>query len=190
MKMKSSAVRVSSFAASLCLSALLAGCPDEPANTPTAEANPLIGNPAPRFIAETVNHKGKVSMTGLAGKVVIVDFWATWCGPCKQSFPKLQELYVKYKASGLQIVALSEDDEKDGVGDFGPANGGAEFPILWDENKTIAGKWTGKPNGSLETMPTTFIVDRKGIVRFMHAGYKDDEPAKIEAELKGLLAGS
>jgi cytochrome c biogenesis protein CcmG/thiol:disulfide interchange protein DsbE len=119
-------------------------------------------------------------MTGLTGKVVIVDFWATWCEPCKKSFPKLQDLNTKYKASGLVIVGLSEDDDKGGIKDFG-SSFGADFPLLWDADKAVAGKW--QPG----SMPSTFIVDRKGLVRFIHRGYHDGEEVDIEKELKTLL---
>ena len=74
------------------------------------------GDKAPNFTIDSMNGAGK--MTVAPGKVTIVDFWATWCEPCKKSFPKLQELYVKYKASGLEIVAVSVDDEKNGIADF------------------------------------------------------------------------
>ena len=84
--------------------------PDSPASE--AGAHPLVGSPAPDFKADSLNGQGKISLKGMEGKVVIVDFWATWCEPCKKSFPKLQELNVKYKASGLEIVGISEDDEK------------------------------------------------------------------------------
>jgi cytochrome c biogenesis protein CcmG, thiol:disulfide interchange protein DsbE len=112
--------------------------------------------------------------------VVIVDFWATWCEPCKKSFPKLQDLNVKYKTSGLQIIGMSEDDDKGGIKDFGSTYG-AEFPLVWDDNKGVAGKWNP---GS---MPATFIVDRKGVVRYIHKGYHDGEEVEIEKEVKGLL---
>ena len=111
---------------------------------------------------------------------VLVDFWATWCEPCKKSFPKLQEINVKYKASGLEIVAISEDDENQGIPEFGTTYG-AKFPLLWDDGKAIAGKWQPK------SMPATFIVDRKGVVRFVHLGYHDGEEAEIEKEVKSLL---
>jgi len=152
----------------------------EGASNASDAAHPLIGSPGPEFSQQSVNGKGKISFKGLNGKVAIVDFWATWCEPCKKSFPKLQELYVKYKASGLEIAAISEDDENQGLTDFGSTYG-AKFPLVWDDGKAIAGKWQPK------SMPATFIVDRKGIVRFVHLGYHDGEEAEIEKEVKSLL---
>ena len=150
------------------------------ASSATDAAHPLIGSPGPDFAQASVNGQGKVSFKGVNGKVAIVDFWATWCEPCKKSFPKLQELSAKYKASGLEVIAISEDDENEGLTDFGNTYG-AKFPLVWDGGKAIAGKWQPK------SMPATFIVDRKGIVRFVHLGYHDGEETEIEKEVKSLL---
>jgi cytochrome c biogenesis protein CcmG, thiol:disulfide interchange protein DsbE len=143
----------------------------------------LIGNPAPDFsVARAVGSKGKISLADLAGDVVVIDFFGTYCEPCKKSFPKLQDLSDKYSESGLRIVAISEDEaeDKDKIGPFVQTYG-AKFAIGWDENKSVARHY--KP----ETMPSSFIVDRKGIVRFAHVGYHDGEEVTIEKELKGLL---
>ncbi|MEO8874237.1 MAG: TlpA disulfide reductase family protein [Polyangiaceae bacterium] len=142
--------------------------------------HPLVGQPAPDFSFTSVNGQGSVSLAKMIGKVVVVDFWATWCEPCKKSFPKLQEMNVKYKASGLEVVGISEDDDKKGISDFGTTYG-AKFPLGWDETKSIAGKWQPK------SMPGSFIVDKKGIVRFAHLGFHDGDEVKLESEIKSLL---
>ena len=148
---------------------------------PTGSGNhPLVGQKAPDFAITPMNEKGRVALSKYSGKVAIVDFWATWCEPCKKSFPKLQELYVKYKASGLEMVAVSEDDENNGIKDFAETYG-AKFPVGWDDGKSIAGKW------QIPNMPSTFIVDKSGIVRFVHLGYRDGEEQEIEKEVKSLL---
>ena len=175
---------------SICLLSLVLGaCGSSSAATKGSEtaasdtaSHPLVGSPAPNFQIDSLNGQGKFAVKGMEGKVVIVDFWATWCEPCKKSFPKLQELNVKYKASGLEIVGISEDDEKGGISDFGTTYG-AKFPLGWDEapNKAIAGKWQPK------SMPASFIVDRKGIVRFAHLGYHDGDEVEVEKEVKSLL---
>ncbi|MBX3192112.1 MAG: TlpA family protein disulfide reductase [Labilithrix sp.] len=136
------------------------------------------GDKAPAFNLESLNGQGK--MTVAPGKVTIVDFWATWCEPCKKSFPKLQELYVKYKASGLEIVAISVDDEKGGIPEFAKTHG-AKFPVGWDDGKKIADKW--KP----ANMPSTYVVGKDGVVKHVHRGYHDGEEAEIEKEIKALF---
>jgi cytochrome c biogenesis protein CcmG, thiol:disulfide interchange protein DsbE len=147
----------------------------------TAEAakHPLVGQPAPAFELESLNGQGKVSIEKWKGKVVYVDFWATWCEPCKKSFPKIQELYTKYKGQ-VEVVGISEDDENTGIKEFGEQFS-AKFPLGWDKGKDIAGKWQPK------SMPASFVVDKQGVVRFVHLGYHDGEEAEIEKEIKSLL---
>jgi len=143
-------------------------------------AHPLLGKQAPDFAQKTVTGSKTISLRELSGKVAIVDFWATWCEPCRRSFPKLEAISAKYGSNGVKIVGVSEDDEKSGVGDFA-ANLGTNFPLVWDENKTIAAKWQPR------TMPCMFVLDRGGKVRFVHVGYHDDDEVTIEREIRSLL---
>jgi peroxiredoxin len=161
---------------------MLVGCASAGGTDSTASGaqHPLIGSPAPAFTLDTANAKGKFDIAKVKGKVVVVDFWATWCDPCKKSFPKLQDLYTKYNASGMELVGISEDEENSGITEFGNAHG-AKFPLAWDSGKSIAGQWQPK------SMPTTFVVDRNGIVRFAHLGYHDGDEAEMEKEVKSLL---
>jgi cytochrome c biogenesis protein CcmG/thiol:disulfide interchange protein DsbE len=143
----------------------------------------LVGRTAPDFSAPAVlNAKGKVSLEELRGKVVLVDFWGTFCEPCKKSFPKLQSLYGKYGGSGLKIVGISEDEaeDKSKIPDFANTYG-AKFALAWDGDKSIAEAY--KP----ETMPSSFLVDRSGVVRFAHVGYHDGEEEEIDKEIQELL---
>jgi peroxiredoxin len=128
-----------------------------------------LGKNAPELSVQTVNGKGQVTLESLQGKVAIVDFWATWCGPCTQSFPKLEEL-PKQNSGKVQVVGISVDDKSDGVADFAKSNG-ATFPIGWDDGHSIATRW------KVDSMPTTYILDGTGKVRFIHAGYHDGEDA-------------
>ena len=138
-----------------------------------------IGKPAPDLSIQTLNGKGAISLASLSGKVAIVDFWAVWCAPCKQSFPKLEDV-AKRNAGNVQVIGISVDDSKDGVLDFAKAQG-ATFPIGWDEGHVIAKKW------KVETMPTSFVLDASGTVRFVHEGFHGDEAELIGREL-ALLA--
>jgi peroxiredoxin len=170
--------------------ATLAGCggADEEGTAAATPASPsakggLVGNPAPDFAVKAVSgSKGTVSLKSLRGKVVLVDFWGTFCEPCKKSFPKLQDLNTKYGASGLQIVGISEDesDDKDKIPGFADTYG-AKFALGWDEDKSIAKAY--KP----ETMPSSFIIDKKGVIRFAHVGYHDGEEVEVEKEIQQLL---
>src|SRR5688572_1580572 len=137
-----------------------------------------VGKQAPDLSIQTLNGKGKISLESLQGKVVIIDFWATWCGPCKQSFPKLEELSKKL-GNKVEIVGVSVDDSSDGVLAFAKENK-ATFAIGWDDGHNIANRW------KVGTMPTTYIVDSSGKVRFIHDGYHDGETDTMAKEIASL----
>lgn len=139
-----------------------------------------VGKAAPDLSIQTVNGKGQITISSLAGKVAVVDFWATWCGPCKQSFPKLEEI-AKQNSGKVAVVGISVDDDSSGVADFAKSNG-ATFAIGWDDGHTIANRW------KVDSMPTTYILDATGKVRFIHAGYHDGEADAIVKELATLTS--
>lgn len=144
----------------------------------------LVGNPAPDFsVASMTGSRGAVSLKGLRGNVVLVDFWGTYCLPCKHSFPKLQELNAAYSARGLHVVGISEDeaDDKGKIATFADTYG-AKFTIGWDEDRAIARRY--KP----DVMPSTYVIDKKGVVRFAHVGYHDGDEISIRKEIESLLA--
>ena len=143
------------------------------------EGHAEVGKAAPDLSIQTLNGKGKISLESLQGKVVVVDFWATWCKPCQASFPKLEELSKK-AGDKVEVIGISVDDEKNGILEFAKENG-ATFAIGWDDNHTIAGKW------NVGKMPTTFIVDATGKVRYIHDGYHDGETKLMEKELALLV---
>jgi peroxiredoxin len=143
----------------------------------------LVGHKAPDFsVSAVANGKGQVALADLRGKVVVVDFWGTFCEPCKKSFPRLQDLYTKYSSDGLRIVGISEDeaDDKDKIPGFASSLG-AKFTLGWDEDKSVAHAY--KP----QTMPSSFVIDRKGVVRYAHVGFHDGEELEVEKEIKELL---
>jgi len=172
--------------AALAALAFFAGC-GAAATERGAESSPdtgTVGNPAPDFRVKAVTgSKGAIALKELRGQVVLVDFWGTFCEPCKKSFPKLQDLHTKYGSSGLKIVGISEDDADDREAIPGFASTyGAKFMVGWDEGKSIAKSY--KP----PTMPSSFLIDRNGVVRYAHVGYHDGEEAQVEKEIKELLA--
>jgi peroxiredoxin len=129
--------------------------------------------------------RASVSLKELRGRVVLLDFWGTFCEPCKKSFPKLEALQRKYADSGLRVIGVSEDEDedRDKIPSFAETYG-AKFTLAWDADKAIARSY--KP----ETMPSSFIIDKEGIVRFAHVGFHDGEEQQVDDEIRGLLGDS
>jgi peroxiredoxin len=142
------------------------------------DSHPLVGAPAPAFELAEVGG-GKQSLAAHAGKVVLVDFWATWCQPCKQSFPAYQKLVERLNGE-VVVLGVSQDDEAQGIPAF-RSETGAKFPLLWDDGRAVAKSYDPP------TMPTVFVVDKNGIVRFVHVGYHAGDEDKLEQEVRSLL---
>jgi len=132
-----------------------------------------VGTKAPNFSAQSLNGKGAVSLGSLAGKVTVVEFWATWCEPCKKSLVDLEELR-KRSGGSIEVVGISVDDTPRGVEAFAKAQG-LSFPIVWDENHSMMFRW------SVTEMPATFVLDGKGNIRFVHEPEKNKDPAELIA---------
>ncbi|QTN33262.1 TlpA family protein disulfide reductase [Akkermansiaceae bacterium] len=121
------------------------------------------------------------SIPGTSGKVVLVDFWASWCGPCKQSFPALNRLNDKYAGKGLVILAISVDEKEEDYKKFA-SKMGAKFPLFHDGAHKAAEKFAPP------SMPTSYIIDRKGVVRHVHTGFNGKKTeAEYMAEIEALL---
>ncbi len=147
--------------------------------SPSGASHPLVGAPAPGFQLRDVSGAGDQTLEAYAGKVLVVDFWATWCEPCRQSFPAYQKL-VSAMGGDLVIVGISQDDDAKGIPAF-LSETGAKFPVAWDDAKAAA-KAYDPP-----TMPTAFVVDKSGIIRFVHVGYRAGDEATLEEEVRSLL---
>jgi peroxiredoxin len=160
--------------------ALFAGCAGGGGglSSPSGGSHALVGAPAPEFELKEVAGGGDQSLAAYSGKVVIVDFWATWCEPCKQSFPAYQKL-VDQMNGELVVVGVSQDDDATGIAAF-RSETGAKFPLVWDEGKGVAKSYDPP------SMPTAFIVDKSGIVRFVHVGYRAGDEATLEEEVRSL----
>jgi peroxiredoxin len=178
------ALRTGFIAVALGSMACGGGFGDTPPAAGANDSGGLVGNPAPDFAVTPIQGgRGVLSMRDLRGKVVVLDFWGTYCAPCKASFPKLQGLNAKYSANGLHVVGISEDeaDDESKIAPFA-ATYGAKFAIAWDKDKTIARVY--KP----ETMPSTFVIDRRGVVRYAHVGFRSGDEVQMEHEVQELLA--
>ena len=144
----------------------------------TVQAALKVGDGFPDLA--TFKLEGKLP-DSLKGKVVIVDFWASWCGPCKDSFPVMNELQKKYGDQGLVIIAVNVDEVASDMQDFLKENKAA-FVVVRDAKQKLV-EIAGIP-----TMPGSFIIDETGKVRFAHSGFHGDETRKqYEQEIESLL---
>ncbi len=122
-----------------------------------------------------------VSAQSLRGKVVLVDFWASWCAPCREELPVLERLYKTYRERGLVVVGVSVDRDAANARSF--ANRlGITFPIVHDAQHQLAGRFAPPK------MPSSYVIDRRGVVRHVHGGYRAGDAAVFEREIKALLA--
>jgi len=149
------------------------------ASSAAGEQHPLLGAAAPAFELPSPDKKMKITLGSYAGKVVIVDFWATWCAPCRDSFPAYERISQKY-AGKVAVVGISVDEDPAGIPRFARETG-AKFPLAWDDGQVVSK--TYQP----PTMPTSYVVDQSGIVRFVHSGFHSGEEQEIESELASLV---
>ena len=121
-----------------------------------------------------------VSLDKLKGRVVYVDFWASWCAPCRRSFPWMAEMQRKYGPQGFTVVAINVDKKREDAAKFLAATPGA-FTIVYDPVGTVPTAY------DVKGMPTSYIVDRSGKVVSVDAGFRDDTKAAAEARIKAAV---
>lgn len=138
------------------------------------------GAPAPPFALPT-SHGDAISLAQLRGRVVYVDFWASWCGPCRRSFPWMNALKARYGKDGLAIVGINVDKRREDAERF-LRDTPASFTIAFD----AAGKTPAAYD--VKGMPSSYVVDRKGNVVAIEEGFHDERRDAIEARLRALLA--
>ena len=113
-------------------------------------------------------------------KVVLVDFWASWCVPCAQSFPVLEEFHKTYGPKGLVVLGVNVDEKKANMEHFLKAHA-VTFSIVRDASHKLAAK------AALESMPSSFLIDRHGKVAFVHTGFRHSDIKQFEREIQSLL---
>ncbi|MCX7096935.1 MAG: TlpA disulfide reductase family protein [Methylococcales bacterium] len=140
-----------------------------------------VGDKAPdcELSALGAGQAGKLSQ--YKGKVVYVDFWASWCGPCAQSFPFLNELHKQLGGQGLQIVGVNMDENADDANTF-LAKIPASFPVAADASKQCAKDF------DVQAMPSSYIIDNKGVVHHIHLGFRPGAADELQSTIQGLLS--
>ena len=124
----------------------------------------LAGKSAPDFALKSAEGSN-LRLSEYRGEVVLINFWATWCGPCRQEMPLLNDLYQRYERVGFKLLGVNIDDDSRRAQAMAKELG-VSFPVLFDENKEVSRLY------QVEAMPVTVLVDREGTVRHVHLGYK------------------
>lgn len=122
-----------------------------------------------------------VDLESLRGRVLYLDFWASWCGPCRQSFPWMQEMKEAYEGQGLTVIAVNVDRERKDAERF-LAGFHPTFELRFDPKGEMAERF------KVQGMPTSLVIDRRGVVRFTHVGFLPADRAAYEKQLRELLA--
>jgi thiol-disulfide isomerase/thioredoxin len=142
----------------------------------------LLGKQAPTF--ETTTAEGKpLKLAELTGKVVMLDFWATWCGPCVAALPKVSETATKYKDKGVVFYAVNQQEEASIIKEFLAAQKMETLPVALDLDGAV-----GKAYG-VEGIPQTVIIDKQGKVQVVHVGAGPDIGEQLTKDLDAVLAG-
>lgn len=129
---------------------------------------------------ELPGQNGKVSLREHAGKVVYVDFWASWCGPCKQSFPFMNDLQKKYGAAGLRIIAINVDKSNEDAQKFLSKNP-TQVTLAFDAEGTVPTQY------EVKGMPSSYLIGRDGKLIYVHKGFKAQDQAEIEGKIRAAL---
>lgn len=141
-------------------------------------AFPLLAEPAPDFVLPS--DEGNVRLSELRGKVVMLNFWATWCGPCRQEMPPLQALQERHASRGFVLLGINVDRRFDKAQAMA-AQLGVRYPLLHDGGKKVSGLY------GVDNMPYTVLIDRDGNIRYRHRGYVPGVIDTYEREVRGLL---
>ena len=134
---------------------------------------------APDFALRTVDNQN-LRLSEFRGEVVMLNFWASWCGECRQGMPALEDLYAKYHRAGLVLLSINMDDDGHRAEEI--ARGlKMSFPVLFDNSKDVSKLY------KVQDMPLTLLIDREGTVRYSHSGYRLGDEEQFLERLRTLL---
>lgn len=121
-----------------------------------------------------------LSLSGLKGQVVLINFWASWCGPCREEMPVLEQLYKKYKPAGFMLLGVNVEPKSADAEGFLKSTP-VSFPILFDTDSKVSRLY------EVSGMPSTVILDRTGKVRYVHHGYRPGEEGEYLDQIRSLV---
>ena len=148
-------------------------------STPLAAIAAEVGRPAPDFTLKSLGGPN-LKLSEMAGSVVLINFWASWCGPCREEMPLLNSLHKKYEPLGFKVLGVNVEQDVKGAKGF-LTNFPVDFPVLLDSDNRVSEQY------KVIAMPTTVVVDRDGNMRFLHQGYKSGDEAKYRQMVKKLV---
>jgi peroxiredoxin len=138
-----------------------------------------LSGPAPNF--SLMSKDGEhVSLDDLKGQVVMINFWATWCGPCRREMPHLEALHQRYSDLGFTLLGINVEDDSRGVDKF-LRETPISFEVLYDPANEVSAMY------DVIAMPSTVMVDREGNLRYMHHGYQSGYEHEYQAQIRALL---
>jgi len=129
----------------------------------------------------TIENKFEQTLTQHKGKVIYLDFWASWCGPCRKSFPWMNAMQAEYQTQSFTVLSINLDHSKDLATKFLLTNP-ADFPIIYDPKGKLAKKF------KVRGMPSSYLINKEGEIVSAHVGFNTSKQMKYEAEIKTLLA--
>lgn len=136
---------------------------------------------APAFTGKTAEGR-LINLADYKGKVVLLDFWASWCGPCREEFPFLVKLHEKAKKGAFTVIAINVDTEAAKMKEFlSQLETQPSFPVISDAQGKIPAMF------EIKGMPTTILIDKKGVIRYRHTGFTEVEKEKLVDEVKTLM---
>jgi len=137
------------------------------------------GGPAPSFTLAALSGQ-QAALSQYKGQVVMVNFWATWCGPCQQEMPLLDQMYKKYKPAGFTLIGVNVDKEAPAVKDL-MARKPVSFPVLLDPANQVSKAY------HVDEMPSSVLIDRKGEIRYIHRGYRPGDENEYQDRIRQLI---
>lgn len=140
-----------------------------------------VGQKAPNCVLSSLSDKQRRELQQYRGNVVYLDFWASWCGPCAQSFPFMNTMHHELQGKGLQVVGVNLDEEPEDAASF-LTRRPAHFNIVADAEKRCANDF------GVKAMPSSYLIDRKGTVRYVHLGFRTGESGELRDVVQKLLA--
>lgn len=148
----------------------------------TGAAGGRVGDPMPAIVVRTMKGGHPIDLSEMKGKVVLLDIWASWCGPCKEEMPLLDDMAARLKSKGIEVLAVSIDEEKAAAESFLRSRGRWTLTVAHDPKGEVP-ELMQPPK-----MPTSYIIDGQGILRFVNAGFERADAKRIEDRLLALAA--